>query len=159
MWQGAQFFNDKLCDICLAWLGDNVFSIRVAATDNLKRLTDHFGTQWARDHILPKVVQMHIHSSYLHRMTALYAIQVLTESLDVEMLSKEVLPLVLRMASDPVPNIRFNVSKTLEKMAPRLENDAVEAQVRPALDSLVDDADRDVRYFTRKAMQAVSAMG
>jgi len=34
---------------------------------------------------------------------------------------QEVLPLVLRMASDPVPNIRFNVSKTLEKMAPRLE--------------------------------------
>lgn len=45
----------QLCDICLAWLGDNVFSIRVAATDNLKRLTDHFGTPWARDHILPKV--------------------------------------------------------------------------------------------------------
>lgn len=34
---------------------------------------------------------------------------------------QEVLPLVLRMASDPVPNIRFNVSKTLEKMAPRLQ--------------------------------------
>ncbi|CAN0463565.1 unnamed protein product, partial [Laminaria digitata] len=44
----------QLCDICLAWLGDTVFSIRVAATDNLKRLTDHFGTQWARGHILPK---------------------------------------------------------------------------------------------------------
>lgn len=28
---------------------------------------------------------------------------------------------MIRMASDPVPNIRFNVSKTLEKMAPRLE--------------------------------------
>lgn len=41
----------------------------------------------------------------------------------------------------------------------REQNDVVEAQVRPALDSLVDDADRDVRYFTRKAMQAVSAMG
>ncbi|CAM9865087.1 unnamed protein product [Hapterophycus canaliculatus] len=63
------------------------------------------------------------------------------------------------MASDPVPNIRFNVSKTLEKMAPRLENAAVEAQIRPALDTLVDDADRDVRYFSRKAMQAVSTMG
>lgn len=36
-------------------------------------------------------------------------------------IEQEVLPLVLRMASDPVPNIRFNVSKTLEKMAPRLE--------------------------------------
>lgn len=31
---------------------------------------------------------MHVHSSYLYRMTALYAIQVLTESLDVDMLSK-----------------------------------------------------------------------
>lgn len=35
-----------------------------------------------------QVVQMHVHSSYLHRMTALYAIQVLTESLDVDMLGK-----------------------------------------------------------------------
>lgn len=35
-----------------------------------------------------QVVQMHIHSSYLHRMTALYAIQVLTESLDGDMLAK-----------------------------------------------------------------------
>lgn len=35
-----------------------------------------------------QVVQMHIHSSYLHRMTSLYAIQVLIESLDVDMLSK-----------------------------------------------------------------------
>ncbi|CAM9191834.1 unnamed protein product [Ascophyllum nodosum] len=156
---GAQFFNDKLCSTCLTWLGDNVFSIRVAATDNLKRLTDHFGTQWAREHILPKVMEMHVHSSYLHRMTALYAIQVLTESLDVDMLGKEVLPLVLQMASDPVPNIRFNVSKTLEKMAPRLQNAAVENQVRPTLHSLVDDADRDVRYFSRKAMQTVAAMG
>lgn len=45
----------QLCNTCLTWLGDSVFSIRVAATDNLKRLADHFGTQWARDHILPKV--------------------------------------------------------------------------------------------------------
>lgn len=29
------------------------------------------------------------------------------------------------MASDPVPNIRFNVSKTLEKMVPRLQVCAV----------------------------------
>lgn len=39
-----------------------------------------------------QVVQMHIHCNYLHRMTALYAIQVLTESLDVDMLGKVMLP-------------------------------------------------------------------
>ena len=42
---------------------------------------------------------------------------------------------------------------------PLFQNAAVESKIRPALDSLVDDADRDVRYFSRKAMLAVSAMG
>lgn len=40
-----------------------------------------------------------------------------------------------------------------------IQNEAVENDVRPALDNLVDDADRDVRYFARKAMQTVAAMG
>jgi serine/threonine-protein phosphatase 2A regulatory subunit A len=66
-----------------------------------------------------------------------------------------VLPLVLSMAADPVPNIRFNVSKTLATLAPRLGGGAIEGQIRPALNSLIDDPDRDVRYFTRKAIAAL----
>lgn len=34
----------------------------------------------------------------------------------------------------------------------------VQNDVRAALDNLVNDADRDVRYFARKALQAVAAM-
>ena len=55
---GVQFFDDKLSTLCMSWLGDTVFSIREAATINLKKLTDIFGIEWARHSILPKVLEM-----------------------------------------------------------------------------------------------------
>lgn len=42
------FFNDKLNVLCMTWLNDAIHSIRVAATNNLKRLTDLFGVEWAQ---------------------------------------------------------------------------------------------------------------
>ena len=39
---GRAFFDDQLGNLCLSWLGDNVFSIREAATVNLKKLTVTF---------------------------------------------------------------------------------------------------------------------
>ena len=32
----------------MTWLSDNIHSIRLAATRNLKRLTDLFGIEWAQ---------------------------------------------------------------------------------------------------------------
>ena len=70
----------------------------------------------------------------------------------MSLLYSTVLPLVLSMAADPVPNIRFNVSKTLATLAPRLAGGAIDDLVRPALNTLIEDPDRDVRFFTRKAI-------
>jgi serine/threonine-protein phosphatase 2A regulatory subunit A len=44
----AGFFNDKLNVLCMTWLSDSIHSIRLAATTNLKRLTDLFGIEWAQ---------------------------------------------------------------------------------------------------------------
>ena len=38
--QGAECFESKLADLCMSWLGDPVFSIREAATDNLAKLAE-----------------------------------------------------------------------------------------------------------------------
>ena len=50
------------------WLEDEVFSIRQAATDNIKKLTEIFGEEWSRQNIIPKVMELNSHSSYLCRM-------------------------------------------------------------------------------------------
>lgn len=63
------------------------------------------------------------------------------------------LPLVLRMAQDPVPNIRFNVAKTLQTLIPLLDPNVVQTKVKTTLSKLFDDADRDVKFFAGQALQ------
>lgn len=73
---GVDFFNEKLSKLCMIWLGDTVFQIRQASTENLKKLTEVFGVEWANTAIVPKVVEMSQASNYLYRMTTLFAISV-----------------------------------------------------------------------------------
>jgi serine/threonine-protein phosphatase 2A regulatory subunit A len=70
------FFDEKLGFLCMTWLGDCVFSIREAATNNLKKLTEVFGVEWAQNNIIPKVLALYTHPNYLYRMTTLFAISV-----------------------------------------------------------------------------------
>ena len=73
---GVKFFDEKLSGLCMGWLGDTVFSIREAATHNLKKLTEVFGVEWASEAIIPKVMAMGNHPNYLYRMTTCFAISV-----------------------------------------------------------------------------------
>jgi serine/threonine-protein phosphatase 2A regulatory subunit A len=73
---GVKFFDEQLSDLCMGWLGDTVFSIREAATQNLKKLTEVFGVEWANQSIIPKVVAMGAHPNYLYRMTTCFAVSV-----------------------------------------------------------------------------------
>lgn len=34
-------------------------SIRLAATENLRRLADLFGAEWTQAHVLPKIEELH----------------------------------------------------------------------------------------------------
>ena len=60
----------------MSWLTDHVFAIREAATNNLKKLVEKFGRDWAQNTVLPKVMQLARDQNYLYRMTCLFAINV-----------------------------------------------------------------------------------
>lgn len=124
-----------------------MFAIREAATNNLKKLVEKFGHEWAQNTIIPKVLNMARDQNYLIRMTCLFCInvsvrpaasalllssrrlrdlnfflQVLSQSCGTELTQKIMLPTVLNLASDPVANVRFNVAKTLAKMTPTINS-------------------------------------
>lgn len=155
---GKQFFeeNGKLGELCISWLGDCVFSIREAAITNLKKLTEIFGVEWAKAHIVPQILEMYDKSSnYLLRMTALHAIGVLSQVVGVETVEDMFLPIVTDRASrDPVPNVRFCSAKTLNLVIPYVRHDVRESKIRPCLMSLVDanEKDTDVNYFAQQAL-------
>ena len=53
---GVEFFDEKLNSLCMTWLIDHVYAIREAATNNLKKLVEKFGTDWAKKTVIPKVM-------------------------------------------------------------------------------------------------------
>ena len=119
---------------------------------NLSKLTEVFGVEWSAQNIVPKVMLLYGHSNYLFRLTALASVQALASVHGKEVLRNDMLPLVIRATQDPVPNIRFNVAKTLRSLAGKLDVDDVQSQVRPALATLAGDNDIDVKYFATEAL-------
>merc|ERR1712015_460458 len=114
---GVEFFDEKLNSLCMTWLIDHVYAIREAATNNLKKLVEKFGTEWAQQTVISRAVAMSRDQNYLHRMTCLFCINVLAEACGAEITERQLLPTVLGMASDSVANVRFNVAKTLQHIA------------------------------------------
>lgn len=155
---GKDFFTEKLASMCVGWLGDDIASIRLAAAGNLKQLTGVFGTEWAATFLIPSIVEIRGHESYLRRLTALQAFSLMATEMDQDTARLHVLPLVLEMATDPVANIRFNVAKELQNMIPMCGPGVYESQALPVLNMLLDDDDRDVRYFAEQSLHFLSRL-
>lgn len=111
---GVTFFDRELGPLCMTWLWDNVYSIREAATLNLKKLVQVFGVKWAKEEIIPNVMVVGSNSNYLFRLTALFALTTLIPVLDEEVITDSVLPFIINLIDDPIPNIRFNIAKTFK---------------------------------------------
>ncbi|GKY92608.1 protein phosphatase 2, regulatory subunit A [Mayamaea pseudoterrestris] len=152
---GCEFFTEKLVALCLGWLGDEIATIRTAAAVNLKHLTALFGASWAIENMVPVIVEIRQHDSYLRRLTALQGLSMMATEMDKDTASLEILPLMLEMATDVVPNIRFNLAKELEKVAPACTIDAYRTQIVPILSILLEDDDRDVRYFAERSASSL----
>ena len=73
------------------------------------------------------------------------------------MIRDSILQVLIDLTVDPIPNIRFNVAKSLEVIAITINatEDGVELskkQIVPAVEVLRNDADADVRYFANRAL-------
>uniref|UniRef100_A0A665UMI1 Serine/threonine-protein phosphatase 2A 65 kDa regulatory subunit A beta isoform n=1 Tax=Echeneis naucrates TaxID=173247 RepID=A0A665UMI1_ECHNA len=162
---GVEFFDEKLNTLCMAWLIDHVYAIREAATCNLMKLVEKFGAEWAQNTIVPKVLGMANDPNYLHRMTTLfscshvYFLRVVVHCCGYpyrEITTKQMLPVVLKMSNDQVANVRFNVAKSLQKIGPVLDSNALQTEVKPVLEKLASDTDMDVKYFAQEAISVLA---
>lgn len=84
--------------------------------------------------------------------------QTIAPTLSIEVIRDSILQVLLSLMTDPIPNIRFNVAKSLEVIAQTLETlpegpDVSQQRIVPAVESLKNDADADVRYFANRALQ------
>ena len=81
----------------------------------------------------------------------------------LDIISGDILDTLLQLGQDPIPNIRFNVSKSLEVLGATFGNtpegkQLIRQKVLPILEAQKNDQDADVRYFATKALQQVRAV-
>ena len=127
----------------------------MAASENLSELSRAFGEQWAEETIQPRVKTMCTHKNYLHRTTAIYAMQVVIKSLSVNSIERWIVPIVIQMTTDVIPNVRFVAIRTLQAVAlaiissrgNNINNSPVSEQIHSALSKLLLDTDRDVKFY------------
>jgi serine/threonine-protein phosphatase 2A regulatory subunit A len=153
---GVEFFNERLADLCLSWLVDPVFSIRNAASHNLRRLAGIFGVEWTQQIILPKVLSIASHPNYLYRITVLWTLCELAETITYRNVFDYVLPIACRLSQDNIPNVRFNAAKAFEKLKSVFKSDSsVDSTaytiLRECLSVLSQDSDSDVQFYANRA--------
>ena len=68
------------------------------------------------------------------------------------LVDKELLPLVIALTKDAVPNVRFNVAKAVALLAPAATPEKRSGRIRDALAKMRDDKDADVRHFSGVAL-------
>ena len=155
---GAAFFDAKLIDLCMNWLGDSVYSIREAATANLTKLVHVYGVEWAQRNIIPKVVALADHRSYLYRLTSVFAIGDMASVVGGTLVGRDFVPVLSKLCVDAVPNVRFNCVKTIMSLAQQgVLGDGGEGVtvLLPVVQRLVGDTDNDVKYYAALTVQAL----
>ena len=58
-------------------------------------------------------------------------------------------------ATEPVPNVRFNVAKLIAKLAHHVSKSCIQRKLVPTLELLRKDTDQDVKFFARQAIEAI----
>lgn len=91
-------------------------------------------------------------------MTCLFCINALADVVGADVIKRLFLPTIKTLSQDQVANVRFNVAKTLQKVAPFLDAPLVDAEIKPILDQLNTDTDVDVKYFASEAILSIPGL-
>ncbi|KAL6942042.1 hypothetical protein ACO0QE_003206 [Hanseniaspora vineae] len=157
----VDFFEERLSALCLSWLWDSVYSIRHAAVENLHKLTEIFGSDWAKNEIINKLLKSksQLLENFVYRITLLHALTALIPVVNDDVVLEKILPFIDHLSEDKVPNIRFNVAKSysivVEKLDKQKYANLIGNTIIPKLQNLSKDSDPDVIFYARESLGKV----
>lgn len=65
--------------------------------------------------------------------------------------------IILLLADDPVPNIRFNIAKTVQEFYSKLTPGS-KIKTESAIQKLCNDSDFDVSHFAKRCMDHINKL-
>lgn len=115
-----------------------------------------FNQQWLETQVDLKCSEFVEHEKFSQRIQTIFLISKVSIHVSDRFINENLAKHLFKLGSDPVPNIKFNVSKTLQLIYPKLSNSNKEKCVE-VLKSMSQDDERDfdVKFFAQKALEAV----
>ena len=146
---GLRNFNENVAEPLIKWAEDPVFAVRDATLEAIKQISSMFGDAWVRTKVSPLVQDLVRSPVFMKRMTALAAVNKFGDLLG----GKEFLGIMETLAADQVPNVKFNVAKTIKNNYKKIKGQ----NFGKVLDKLKGDGDFDVRFFAEEAIRAINS--
>ena len=154
MRQIGQVFTDNYVADFLPSLGDEVEEVRTSAAKMLPLLASASTPLWIQETIFPTIKALSTEGDFIHRISFLNSLRALMEIELPESFQTEVISLMMSSANDGVPNVRLRAAQVLGFTASKLGEEGSRTQIRPVLNELAQDKDRDVQYFANEALKA-----
>lgn len=131
----------------------SLVQVRIACAETLPKLTTAANATWIHEKLFPAVRDLS-GDEFLLRMSMIGALQGLMEVPDLpERFRTEVLALLVNAAKDTVANVRLRAAQALGTAGKNAGEELGRAHVRPILNDLIADKDRDVKHFASESIK------
>jgi len=153
-YQNYDLYTKIMEPIFMGFLKDRAHTIREFGIKKLPSLIQVYKIEWVYNGLLPKLNDaLNKDNGYLFRITAIYCLQAVAQSVSTDIMNDKILPLLLKSGKDTVPNVKFTVIKILKSLTTKSDN--ISMQIKPFLTELANDTDRDVQYFAQDALNSL----
>ncbi|CAK61709.1 unnamed protein product (macronuclear) [Paramecium tetraurelia] len=147
-------FNKQLESVFVMFLKDRAAEVRSMGLSQLPALIATYKQEWAVGNFLSKCVEtLSKDVGSLYRINALYAIQQISFAVDGPVAQDRLWPIVQKCLKDTVPNIRFVSIRVAKSLSKKIDNQQTLNQIKQAINELVEDPDRDVKFYAQEALQ------
>ncbi|CAD8185440.1 unnamed protein product [Paramecium octaurelia] len=147
-------FTQQLEQAFLLFLRDRAAEVRSIGLSYLSELIAVYKQEWALGNFLQKCVEiLEKDNGCFFRINALYAIQQISFAVESHQVEQRLWPIVQKYLKDPIPNIRFVSLKVAKSLMKKIENQDVLIQIKQSLNEMLDDPDRDVKFYVQEALQ------
>ena len=150
---GKELYLEKMEKVCLDLLTDNVFKIREQSMMNIVDLKKTLGDDWFERTSKEKIREFSRSEKCSIRLQSIFLIKIIHKDIDNDILNKDLIPVIVGLKDDSVPNIKFNIARLLDELSENLTREIVFIG-KSALESMRDnDTDDDVKFFSAKALK------
>jgi serine/threonine-protein phosphatase 2A regulatory subunit A len=149
-------FKEHIEPLLKQWLEDSVHTIRVETIICLVKLKNTcFNLEWLERLLDSKLEEFCKHQKFSIRIHTLFTIQNVHKEVSDQYLNERLYKAFMKkLADDPVPNIKFNFSKTAQLIYKKLSN-SNKMDCTSQLKKLSEDADFDVKYYSVKTLNSL----